>query len=114
MVHFRVPNELFGRRIHDPNQMTMKKIKELFHHQHHGIKCDKCEQSIVGIRLKCDTCYNYNLCLKCMERRAMSKNHQNTHPLIVASDENLTHIDMADIRYDKTAVGKGGFGMFNL
>ena len=116
MIHFRVPNELFGRPIHDSNQMTLKKIKELFHTQRHGMQCDKCEQSIVGIRFKCDTCYNYNLCFKCMEQRAVSKNHQNTHPLVVASDENLVHIDVADIHYDKTkaAVGKGGFGMMNL
>lgn len=113
MVHFKLPNELFGQPIRHSNQITLKKINELFIGKQHGIECNGCRQSIVNVRFKCDTCHNYNLCSGCMQQRITSKNHNNTHPLVVASNENLPKIDISDIRKGGM-IGKGGFGMLNF
>ena len=43
---------------------------------HKGIKCNKCGmKDIKGIRYKCSTCLNYNLCEKCEDISAHDENH---------------------------------------
>ena len=43
---------------------------------HKGIKCDECGiKDIKGVRYKCTTCLNYNLCEKCEENTEHDENH---------------------------------------
>ena len=43
---------------------------------HKGIKCNKCGmKDIKGIRYKCSTCLNYNLCEKCEDISDHNENH---------------------------------------
>ncbi len=38
--------------------------------EHHGVECDGCTMNpIVGVRFKCKTCANYDLCQKCKNAR---------------------------------------------
>ena len=59
-------------------QNYKNKIKEN-NEIHYGIKCQKCfMEPIVGIRYKCSSCKNYNLCEKCEKDNSES----NIHPHI--------------------------------
>ncbi|CAF2390569.1 unnamed protein product [Rotaria sp. Silwood2] len=109
MVHFKIPNELFGEHVPCPNDITLAKLNELLAGKQHNTKCDGCSIQIVGVRFKCDTCHNYNLCSKCMQQRVTSKNHQSTHPLVVASNQSLLKININDILKGEV-LGHGAFG----
>ena len=55
---------------------------------HNGIKCDKCGKNpIQGIRYKCSTCDNYNLCELCEDLNAMEKFHNIEHDFIRMRNE---------------------------
>ena len=81
MVHLKVPKELFNRHVRDDKEITLLGIREILIGKHHEFNCDRCLNMIVGVRFKCDTCYQYNLCFRCMELRKTSKHHQRDHPL---------------------------------
>ena len=109
MAHLKVPNELFGQFIRHVKEITLKKIHELLAGQRHDNVCNGCRTPIIGVRFKCDTCYNYNLCSRCMEQRVTSKQHQNTHPLVPTSNQSLMKININDIRKGDI-LGQGAFG----
>jgi len=55
---------------------------------HHGITCDGCQQSpITGIRFKCRTCPDYDLCEACEAKNV----HPADHPLIKFKVEKTRH-----------------------
>ena len=55
---------------------------------HNGIKCDKCGKNpIQGIRYKCSTCDNYNLCELCEDVNAVEKFHDIEHDFIRMRNE---------------------------
>lgn len=47
---------------------------------HEGVTCDGCSKPVVGIRYKCSTCFNYDLCEQCEAKGA--EIHDPSHPLI--------------------------------
>ena len=52
---------------------------------HKGIKCDQCGmKNIQGIRYKCSTCLNYNLCEKC------ESNSEHNHIFVKIREPNLS------------------------
>lgn len=109
MVHFKIPKELFGQNISNSNEVTLSKLQKLFENKQHNTHCNGCSRNIIGIRFKCDTCHNYNLCLNCMQKGTVSKNHQNTHPLVVTDNRSLLKIDVNDIVKNEV-LGRGAFG----
>jgi len=46
---------------------------------HYGVVCDICETAITGVRYKCTTCVNYDLCAKC---EAKPGSHDPSHALL--------------------------------
>jgi hypothetical protein len=46
---------------------------------HYGVICDCCEKIIRGMRWKCLTCSNYDLCQDCKSKQPTIHNHANSH-----------------------------------
>lgn len=86
LVHFRLPNELFGRTVTSA-EITLEKLTQFYANEvHESISCDGCSTSaITGLRFKCDTCPNYDLCQRCFVRGATNQKHKSSHPLILSS-----------------------------
>ncbi|CAF3664815.1 unnamed protein product [Rotaria sordida] len=111
-VHLKTPKELFGKSITNLNdEVNLTKIKKYFTSvEHTDIFCNGCSmEPIVGIRFKCDTCPCYDLCLKCVEEKIITLQHESTHPLIVVDQNCLPEIDMNDLKLDDV-LGQGAFG----
>lgn len=116
MIHFKLPNEFLGIHINSlNNDITLNKIKQLNtlrDEKHHGIQCDGiCNQKhLIGLRFKCDTCANYNLCETCaLKNHVTTKMHKRDHPLILSSDKVMPKIDPNDIELGEV-LGRGAFG----
>ena len=115
-AHFKMPLELFGEPITKPNEeVTLSKFRERFAHvEHTNVICDGCAVTpILGIRFKCDTCCDYDLCLACMEKQVITMEHDAKHPLIVIGKDRFNQIDVNDIELGEE-LGRGAFGMYLL
>jgi hypothetical protein len=113
-AHFRMPNELFGELVKEIHRdVTLAKLIKHFEHvEHENTRCDGCQiETIVGIRFKCDTCPNYDLCLKCMKNKTETGHHTANHPLVVIGENHLRKIEWDDIEIGEK-LGQGGFGKF--
>jgi hypothetical protein len=110
-VHFKSPGELFGRSVTD-NDLTFDKLKQAYGDEvHESVSCDGCKrESIKGLRFKCDTCPNYDLCQQCVQTNATSQEHKSTHPLIVISRGAIQQIPVEEIELGDE-LGRGAFGM---
>lgn len=63
-------NDIKNSQLISPNQISNSNIV------HKGIKCNQCgKKDIIGIRYKCSTCPNYNLCENCEEDSTHDENH---------------------------------------
>ncbi|CAF1280001.1 unnamed protein product [Rotaria sp. Silwood1] len=116
MVHFKLPNEVLGIQFNnidnEINLNNLRNLDALRYEQHDGIKCDGIcyQKNIIGLRFKCDTCSNYNLCEICaINKHICTKNHEKDHPLILTSNRVMPKIDPDDIELEEV-LGKGGFG----
>ena len=111
-AHFRMAHELFGETVQDiRREVTLTKLIKRFESvQHRQTSCDGCQiNSIVGLRFKCDTCPNYDLCLKCMKNKVETNRHTANHPLVVIGENHLKEIEWDDIEIGEK-LGQGGFG----
>ena len=119
MVHFKLPNEFLGIEINknDPqlNLQHLKTYTSLQSEKHDGITCDgECHRkNFTGLRFKCDTCPNYNLCQRCaLDRHSVTKSHQRDHPIILTSNRTMPSISPDDIEFGDV-LGRGGFGSYS-
>ncbi|CAF1059439.1 unnamed protein product [Didymodactylos carnosus] len=110
VVQFRTPNEVLGRELRN-NDLTLTNLKVLFQlEKHENISCDGCLlDPIVGLRFKCDTCPNYDLCHQCMTNSVTTNSHKSDHPLVVVPKHRIPVIPRDDIELGD-ALGKGAFG----
>ncbi|CAG8656232.1 7940_t:CDS:10, partial [Funneliformis mosseae] len=46
---------------------------------HHGVLCDCCQNTIRGMRWKCTTCKNYDVCQVCKSKPSTLHTHPNNH-----------------------------------
>ncbi|CAF1341964.1 unnamed protein product, partial [Rotaria sp. Silwood1] len=110
LVHFRLPNELFGRTVSN-DDVTIEKLKEFYVKEvNKSVICDGCKVSdFVGLRFKCDSCPDYDLCLKCATTGVTTNDHKLTHPLILNSRRVIVQISINDIELGEK-LGSGNFG----
>ena len=47
------------------NEITLEKLSEDFKEAHDSFKCSKCDNPIIGLRFKCESCRDKNFCYKC-------------------------------------------------
>lgn len=113
-VHFKSPDELFGEPVTD-DQVTYAKLKQAYAQEvHESITCDGCtSDAIKGLRFKCDSCPNYDLCQKCVDRGTTTKAHQTSHPLIIVPRRAIHQIPVEDIQIGDE-LGSGAFGMHDI
>jgi hypothetical protein len=109
-VHFKSPGELFGRAVTD-DDVTYAKLKQFYAREvHENITCDGCKRdTIKGLRFKCDSCPNYDLCQQCVDGDVTTKTHKSCHPLIVVPRRAIQQIPVEDIQLGDE-LGSGAFG----
>lgn len=110
LVHFRLPNELFGRTV-TSDDVTLAKLKQFYAKEvHESVTCDGCKASnFVGLRFKCDSCPDYDLCEKCATKGVATNDHKMAHPLILTSRRVIVEIPADDIELSEK-LGSGAFG----
>jgi hypothetical protein len=113
MVHFQVPNELFGRKVKSKDEITINRMTHLYgDEQHDSIACDGCSiTTIRGLRFKCDTCPNFNLCQTCAIDNSRNLSHNAEHPLVLVSRGVIQKLNVKDIECGDV-LGKGAFGQY--
>lgn len=110
-AHFKSPGELFGQPVKE-SDVTYAKLKQTHADDvHESITCDGgCASSCIkGLRFKCDTCPNYDLCQQCVDRGATTKTHEVSHSLIVVPLRAVQQIPVEDIEV-RDEIGSGAFG----
>ena len=110
-AHFTSPGELFGESVKE-DELTYAKLKKKYAVEiHESVSCDGCgAETITGLRSKCDTCRNYDLCQKCVEQGTITKTHKSSHPLILVGRRLIQQIPVEDIEIGDE-LGKGAFGL---
>lgn len=111
MVRFETPDELFGMKFKE-SEINLEYFKQMFKDTlHTGFQCDGCLMNpLKGLRFKCDTCHEFDLCLKCYENKVNAMKHSATsHTLIVLGVNMSLEIDPSNIEYLK-CLGNGAFG----
>jgi serine/threonine protein kinase len=100
LVRYDEPDILFGSRL-DYDEVNLNKFKQLFKDViHEGIKCSICNESIKGLRYKCDICIDFNCCEKC-SNYSHGRHFHKTHPLLAIGITQSCRVD-----YDKIKLGK--------
>ncbi|CAF0829783.1 unnamed protein product [Adineta steineri] len=109
-LHYKSPGELFGQSVTN-DDVTYAKLKKTFADDiHESITCDGCmSPSVKGLRFKCDSCANYDLCQRCVDKGTITKTHKSSHPLIVIQRRAIQQIPVEDIKLGDE-LGSGAFG----
>lgn len=109
-ARFLTPGELFGETINRVD-VTLEKVKVKFNDENHEhVTCDGCGTGpLIGPRFKCDHCYDYDLCINCVNVGKISKTHDRTHSVVLISSARLLKIDWSDIEL-MNELGSGAFG----
>ena len=108
MVHFSSPEEVFGQPVAGMNNtINLTVLTEKYQPEEHtDIECNVCKMNpLRGLRFKCDTCHDYNLCVNCVKKRA----HDRLHPLLAMGKSHFLEITVDDIELGDE-LGRGGFG----
>ncbi|CAF1110379.1 unnamed protein product, partial [Brachionus calyciflorus] len=110
MIRFESPKKFLGIE-YDNFDLDLNYIKiKYFNKIHNDIKCKGCHREpIRGIRFKCDTCYDYDLCFSCYSSRQETQTHSYyQHPLVV-EDKSALKLDPKEIEMMEE-IGSGAFG----
>lgn len=72
--------------------------------EHDGVTCILCKSELKGVRIKCDSCYDFEMCYRCWEGRK-----HNSHPLILFTRCILEQISFENLIISNE-LGAGSFG----
>ena len=113
VVRFDVPGEISGLKF-ESSEISLSNFQEIFKNEtHEGITCDICSiNPIKGLRLKCDTCNDFDLCYDCysnsnLEKQLTSNHSLKDHPCIVHLKS--ISLDENNIEFMEK-LGSGAFG----
>ena len=108
MVRYTGPNEIFGDFVENES-VTYEKLKEQFNGVvHETVTCDGCNtEQIVGLRLKCDECNDFDLCSTCFEKKVEKNDHKSDHFILICYS--VRNINPSDIEFLQE-LGNGAFG----
>ncbi len=111
MSRFDVPKQLCGITIENISDINLAALAERFKtDKHKGVTCNSCsKEQIEGLRFKCDSCNDYDICFECYESRKISGNHLLNHPIIVQLKDSSLEIMPANIEL-LDELGSGAFG----
>ena len=117
MIHFIKLNKshcgtTLNSRELDLHLLNLASLREIYKHVIHlHIKCKICQcEPIKGLRFKCDTCKDFDLCAKCCKKSF--ETHLTTHSMIVHFQTRSLNVDFSNIQLQKETVDndKGNFG----
>ena len=111
LVRFDQPDVLFGVS-YDEDKTNLIKLARIYKNEEHkNIYCNVCKaQPILGLRFKCDTCFNYDMCYDCyINKRESNKHSFEEHPLVVECNSSLLKIETSNIQLLEK-LGSGAFG----
>lgn len=102
---------LFGVYFGD-GQLNLARLESAFQNElHHNVKCETCGmEPIKGMRLKCDLCYDFSLCLQCFREKKSSRLHTSKHPVIAIGKTESLEINKNEIILLGDPLGRGSFG----
>lgn len=89
MVRYDKPDQILDldmKEIQKLDELKLESLAEILKNDiHSSIDCRVCKKKpLTGVRLKCDTCFDYSLCLECFGRKGLSDNHSfSQHPVVV-------------------------------
>lgn len=81
-----------------------KLVTKYQYKQHTNINCSQCRQPLIGVRIKCEGCYEFDLCYRCWKISS-----HNQHPMILYTSEIIDKIPFENIQIGKK-LGGGAFG----
>lgn len=104
-----MPFEVFGLKFQN-FEINLENLSLIFNNLEHHATCNNCNSKIKGLRFKCDTCINYDLCFNCYKNKNDTFTHfVNDHPLIIQNKESCLEFDANNIELIEK-IGEGGFG----
>lgn len=112
MVRFDSPNTFHGLNF-EKSELRLHNLIDIFKNETHtGVECSICNAyPIKGLKFKCDSCFDYNICFDCYKRNDFSDNHAvNEHPLVVVDTTSVVEIDPKNIEF-LSEIAKGSFGI---
>ena len=111
IARFDVPKQLFGISFENVAEIDLAFMFARFgKDKHENTSCDGCSKSpIEGLRFKCDTCNDYDLCYSCFKGKKCSDKHSTDHPLVIQLTDSSLEVDMENIQL-MNELGKGAFG----
>ena len=109
VIRFSEPNKSICGTNLKKEDLYLDKLKETYSNARHlNVKCNICKcEPIKGLRFKCDSCVDFNVCEKCSEK-SFDK-HKKTHPLIAYCQTVSSEIKINEVKMG-SFLGKGGFG----
>jgi hypothetical protein len=112
MVRFESESQIFGLNFKN-NEINLKTFSNIFANlSHKNVQCNGCHLKLFkGIIFKCDTCIDYDVCLKCYENKRSTKQHNfNEHQLILNLKDSHLELDSNDIKLIEN-IGRGLFSI---
>lgn len=116
VVRLSENNQLFEGRVCNEEAIESMRLSTLYdefrneiHEDDYCRGCGGSSEPIVGLRFKCESCKDYNLCFKCFVNKRACEPHKWTHSVVVICKTISTKIDPNRVVLG-AKLGQGAFG----